>query len=610
MLLQHYTRLMRQRLGLILAGIILCTGTTFVISNHATTIYEASTLIKVTAPTANNGNDVFSNQALAVSDALLVTSDDVLRAAAKVLPDTTFAQLQKAVSASPANNTELIDVRGDATSPDLAAIITNTVAQTFIQHQVVIDTTRLQATADQISHQLVAAKTNVDQTQAKLSALQISNTQPAEIDKQTNLLSTYQLNYNSLLTNYNAVQLQKATTAQSLTVVQPATSPAQPLGSRTSLNTALAAVLSLLLMIILVLLLDWADTTLKTPEDVAQLALLEPLGSIPFRADNANSPPISNLSANDKQLEHALAIINANFNALNVGQRSLLVTSLHAHAGTTTVATRLAITLAQSGIRVLLVDAHIQQPALHSIFNLPNMRGLTTCQADVHVLQKQPNQVYNWLNQWATTEPNLWLLPAGTAMGNSTALLRSPELRKLITWLLQPQETSSGHTISSSVDIILFDTPALNEEADALILAPLCDSTILVVEAAKEHKEDLLKAQATLNRMGTPILGVVINRQKASHHPYLYINQPQQGVFPTEAPAPKAKYPYNKVNKIESVASKAETPKVEVPKVETPKAEKPKDVRPKDAHNNGEPALVKPLLRTMAQARGKDQGGN
>lgn len=617
MQLQHYARLIWHRLWLIFLGVVLCTGATYAISKHAAPTYEASALIQVTAPDTSNGSDVFSNQALAVSDALLVTSDDVLRAAAMNLPGVTFAQLQKAVSASPDDSTELIQVRGDATTPDLAAAITNTVTQTFIQLQVKTETALLQGTADQLSQQLVEAKTSVDQAQAKLSSLQQNTASAEQIDQQTNLLNTYQANYDSILTNYNNIQLQQATMARSLTVVQPATPPAQPLGSRTLLNTAIAAAMSLLLMLTLVLLLDWADATLKTPEDVAQLALLEPLGSIPLRRAN-NTHLVSDLSYSDHQLEQALAIITTNFNALNMGQRSLLVTSLHAGTGTTTVATRLATAIAQYGTRVLLIDAHIRKPLLHTTFNMPNTRGLATCQVDVHLLQKQPHNVHNWLSQWATTEPNLWLLPAGTVMGSSATLLRSPELRKLLDWLLQDQESSSGNTVSSPIDIIIFDTPALDEEADTVILAPLCDSSILVVEAGKERKEALQKAQMTLKRLGAPILGVVINRQKASHHSYLYINQPQPDAFsdsPVQYPlgqkplppvrtAPKfpasrlasqdqERFPDHEINSIEPAAETLEKTQVL-----------------KSIRDCGDDTPVRSLSRTRVPAQNKNQGDN
>ncbi|HEU5227905.1 MAG TPA: Wzz/FepE/Etk N-terminal domain-containing protein [Ktedonobacteraceae bacterium] len=546
MQLQHYAWLLRRRLWLILIGIVFCTGLTYVISSHATPTYEASALIQVTAPGANNASDVFSNQALAVSDALLVTSDDVLQAAAKSLPHVTVAQLKQSVSASPLDTTQLVEVRADAVTPDLAATVANTVAQAFIQHQTMVETARLQDIADQISLQLTATKTQIDQAQAKLSSLQQQNAPAAQIDQQNNLLNTYQLNYNSLLGSYNDIQLQKAATARSLTIVQSATPPVQPLGSRIWLNTAIAAAMSLLLMVVLVLLLDWADMTIKTPEDVARLALLEPLGSVPFCTDGSFLHSASEPSGNDHRLERAFAIIATSFNALNTGQHSLLITSLRPQTGTSTIAAQLAIALAQSGTRVLLIDAHIQRPALHQIFHLSNEKGLVNSVGDVHFLKKRPDMISAWLDQWMTGIPRLWVLPVGKVTGSSIATLRSLELRKLVSWLLQKQESPSDHRVFSPVDIIIFDTPALEEEADTVVLAPLCDSSLLVIEAGKEGKEAVRKAQMTLQRLGTPVLGVIVNRQKASHRSYLYINQPQQGMVPAEAlPSAQAavKYP-------------------------------------------------------------------
>ncbi|HZO75053.1 MAG TPA: cellulose synthase operon protein YhjQ/BcsQ [Ktedonobacteraceae bacterium] len=546
MQMQHYAWLLKRRLGLILVGIIFCTGVTYVISSHVTPTYEASALIQVTAPGANNVSDVFSNQALAVSDALLVTGDDVLQAAARSLPHVTFAQLKQSVSASPLDNTQLIEVRADAVTPAMAATIANTVAQAFIQHQAMIETTRLQAIADQISLQLTATKAQIDQAQAKLTSLQQHNAPAEQIDQQNNLLNTYQANYNSLLGSLNDIQLQKAAMARSLTIVQSATPPAQPLGSRTLLNTAIATAMSLLLMVVLVLLLDWADMTIKTPEDVARLALLEPLGSVPLCTDSSFLHAASDPSLNDHRLERAFAIIATSFNALNTGQHSLLITGLRAQTGTSTIAAQLAIALAQSGTRVLLIDAHIQRPALHQIFNLSNEKGLVNSVDDIHLLRKQPDQISAWLDQWTTAIPRLWVLPVGKVTGSSIATLRSLELRKLVSWLLQQQESPFDHKVFSPVDIIIFDTPALEEEADTVVLAPLCDSSLLVIEAGKESKEALKKAQMTLQRLGTPVLGVIVNRQKASHRSYLYINQPQQGMLPAEtlpSAPPAVKYP-------------------------------------------------------------------
>src|SRR5581483_6375284 len=203
------------------------------------------------------------------------------------------------------------------------------------------------------------------------------------------------------------------------------------------------------------------------------------------------------------------------------GQRALLVTSLHQASGTSTIAAHLALNLAQSGLRVLLVDANLRKPALHQTFHVVNARGLSSSLGDVYVLQKRATEIYSWLQTWTTQVPNLWMLPAGPGSIAPISLLRAPELQKLVNRLLQDGSEENGSS-QKLIDLIIFDTPALLDEADATVLALLCDSSLLVVEAAKERKEALQKANAALQRLGAPVLGVVVNRQKAGHRSYLY----------------------------------------------------------------------------------------
>ncbi|MDQ2713691.1 MAG: Wzz/FepE/Etk N-terminal domain-containing protein [Chloroflexota bacterium] len=540
---QHYAWIIKRRIWLILLGVIICVGATTVITFIKAPVYEASATIEVSAP----GTDVFGNQALAVAYALQVTNDDVLQKAAHSLPGVTVAQLNNAVKAFPVNNTQLIDVQADAATPQQAVAIANTVAKVFIQQKRVSETARLQTLADQLSTQLALAKAEVDQTEQRLSQLQRSNASIAQIQQENDLLSIYQSNYDNLLTNYNNIQLQKTLLNGSLSINQLATPPDQPAGTSRGLAIAIAATMSLLLMLLLVLLLDWVDATVKTPEDVAQLAGLEALGGIPWRSHSSIPSPLLAHGTDEHIVEQAFTVINANFRALYSGQRSILVTGLHHRAGTSTVAARLALALAQSGLRVLLVDANLGRPTLHEVFNVVNTRGLSTSLGDAYLLQRQPAQIPAWLQKWTTSVPDLWLLPAGPLSIPSVTILCSLELQKLVHLLLQEPEAGSGlaQQCAPAVDVILFDAPALQEEADAMALALLCDSAVLMVDAAKERKEALKKAEATLQRLGAPILGVVVNRQKAAHRPYLYINQLAQNTTHEEKSAaePLMKYP-------------------------------------------------------------------
>jgi len=524
--IRHYAWVIRYRSLLIFLGTVVCATATFVTSICLPPVYQASTLVMVNEATTNSSNEVFSNQALALSYSLLVTRDDVLQAVARKLPGTSVSQLKAAVSDAPIDNTQIIEIRVQASTPKLAMDIANEVATVFIQVQISKETADLQHVSDQLSSQLTVTKANVDAAQARLTALQNAHASQEFITQQKNMLGTYQENYTTLLATSHDLQQRQLQMTNALSIAQLATPPDKPASPQIVLNTSVAALMGLLLMIVLALLFDWLDVTIKTPEDVAQLTRLEALGSVPFSAPSATPPHLPIL--HNPAVEDAFVAISTNFSALSKEQRLVLVTALHADAGTSTTAANLALALAHSGLRVLLVDAHLRNPVLHEIFHCPNTRGLLNSLTDMQVFRTQPiSLLYAWLHQWSTGIPNLWLLPAGSAP--EYIPLRLPELRQLCSCLLGSQGNEAART--PVVDIILFDAAPLYEGGDTLALAAITGASVLVIEAGREQREILINAQKTLQRPGSPIVGVVVNRQRAHHRTYFYVDYDQQAML-------------------------------------------------------------------------------
>jgi len=313
-------------------------------------------------------------------------------------------------------------------------------------------------------------------------------------------------------------------------------------------------------MLILVLLLDWVDTTIKTSEDVVQLAKLDPLGSVPLsKSPNLFTGSSTTFGETDEDVEQAFVIISTAFDALSKGQRVIQVTGLRAGAGTSTTTANLAISLASSGLRVLLVDGNLRRPLLHEILRRSNENGLVNKLKDVHTFQEQrPDLIRAWLDQWSTDTPNLYLLAAGPIPTHPATLLRTPEVRQLMQWLLCQDCAGSGRTVSGLVDIIIYDTLSLDKGADALALAAITEGTILVVEAGKEWAESVGRAQNTLQRLGSPVLGVVVNRQQVKHRSYFYVDRSQrntdfmESILP-DARSPSTKYPMLLLNGLRSL---------------------------------------------------------
>jgi len=517
--LRHYAHIIRRRIIFVLLGVAICTGITGIISLYIPPVYQAKTLLKVNNIATNNNNDIYNAQAAAVDYALLVTSPEVLRAATKKLPDISAGNLQQVISDSPVENTQIIEIRAQANEPQKAADRANVVASAFIQLQTAKETDRLQDTANLITQHIAAARFDLDTAQAYLNVLQNSHAAQASIAQQHSLVDTDQANYGLLLTNYSQLQVQKLQVATILSVVQAAQPPDAPVSPQPLISMLLAAAMSFLLMILLVLLLDWLDTTIKTAEDVANLTGLTPLGCIPsvHKTESAN---LLNLALQSNILiRDALNMVGTNLSVQHMRQRLLLVSGTRAGVGSSTVAAYLAIALAQAGIRVLLLDANPHRPLLHTAFRAPNTNGLSNRIGDVERFQEHPTRYPgNWLNRWKTPLTNLWLLPAGPSTNTLTpTTLPIQGLQQLKGWLLGEPQTVKEKPL---IDLILCDTAPIGEGNDTYALSTIADGIIMVIEAAKEQKEALCNTHAL--HLKAPIVGVVINRQKAGQTSYYY----------------------------------------------------------------------------------------
>jgi non-specific protein-tyrosine kinase len=471
----------------------------------------------------NTSNDIYSNQALAFSYSFLVTKDDVLQAAVQQLPGINVSQLELAVSDSPITNTPMIEIRAQATNPQQAALIANVVAKSFIRIQLGKVSADLQNQDSQLSQRLQTARATSDAAQTKLIMLQAKHASASDIASQRNLSNTYQANYTALLDSYHRLQLLELQTPATLNIFQFATPPELPISPHVWLNASIAAALSLLLAVVAALLLDWMDETVKTEEDVMRLTALKALGSVPSYVSPDSSPSEKTITseksiARSEAIDESFIPINSALLGQFDSKRSIMVTGLHPACGTSTVAANLAVSLTRSGKRVLLIDANLRRPVLHvSGLQYFHTQSLVNCLAELRMYPESRKQIVTWLNQWRTRTPYLWLLPAGPVPLRPASLLSIPELPVLIQELLASQ----------AIDLLILDSAALNEGADALALAAATDATLLVIEAGKEKKESLDKANASLERFNSPILGVIINRWHNGLHSYFYTEHTQ-----------------------------------------------------------------------------------
>ena len=517
-ILRHYALVLRDRSSLILFFFVLCISVTCIVSLYLPPVYQASAIIKIGTVTGSNINQT---QALANNGVVLITSPEVLQIAVHSLAPLTLHQLQQSISSSIPTHTQFLLIQSQANSARQARKIADVVAQSYIQVQQAKETAYLQASLQALALQISSTRQSLDIAQRHLDILKARAATAQKISQQKSLLDTNQSSYNQLLTTYSQLQIQKVQVPDMFHIIQPGTVTESPINPPLWFNALVAAGISLITLCLLAIIIDWLNSSIKTVEDIASIGGLETLGQLPFLSSLHDNAQLLDFSQeNVDALREAIAVMGMNFQTLYQGQHALLCTCLHRQAGTTMVASQLGITLARAGMRVLLIDAHLEHPSLHTIFNLSNTYGLTN---SINDFMAQPSSyTADWLAQWKTYVPNLWLMPTGPTHNRYQTQIAIPHLIYLKERLLEQPSLDVRSTSPQLIDIIIFDVPPLEEGSLTQRLTVVTDASILVVKSHQDQPENLTKASRILHHLETPILGVVLNKYKAHYRPYFY----------------------------------------------------------------------------------------
>jgi len=299
---------------------------------------------------------------------------------------------------------------------------------------------------------------------------------------------------------------------------------------QTKKQLVLAVILSSLLGIAVGLLVEVLNTVFHTPEAVRIATRLPMIGVIPFTKKVKRQRPVrtkkrasvkvevaaqmpakdtapmlgsrSIFNDFDYQFLEAFRSLYTNIHLLSAGRaiRSLLVSSAVAGDGKSTVALHLAATAAAVGQRVLLVDADLRCPQLHTKLGLPNVRGL----ADAISTDISLNDAI----QRAPSEDNLFVLTAGQIPSDPIKLLSSQKMQYLM------------EQFQAFFDLVIYDSPPLVGLADAHLIAAHTDGTIMVVKIAQTDRAQVRKSLEDLKISGASVLGIVANGYKGSSNNY------------------------------------------------------------------------------------------
>jgi succinoglycan biosynthesis transport protein ExoP len=292
--------------------------------------------------------------------------------------------------------------------------------------------------------------------------------------------------------------------------VTPAEVPSSPSTPDTGLNVAAGLLAGLALGALYAAVREALDTRVHDAAAVSRVTDLPVLGAIgvlppePDRSLVLDAAPRSTQAESFRQLRTGLqflAVPGESAAAEPSDLRTITVTSSLAAEGKSTLAANLALALAETGARVLLVDADLRRPSVAKLLGLEGAAGLTT------VLLGRAS-VEDVTQDWGPL--GLHVLASGPLPPNPSELLGSPAMGRLL------------HDLRQRYDFVVLDAAPVLPVADAAILSRWVDGTIVVANVQKVRRHQLAETLGNLHRVRADVLGVVLNQMRRDEESYDY----------------------------------------------------------------------------------------
>jgi len=499
---RDFALLLRKWVWLIVLLTVLVAGISFVISRRSTPIYQATATLMVNQAagvTAPGYSDILTSERLARTYANLLTGWQVLAETSKRLG--IDPKYLGTVTVTPVRDTQLLDVKVEGPSPTLVVDIANTLPQVFIEQNQAVQLGRVSQSKATLEREISNTEADIARTQAALQNA-LDDVQRSRLETS---LAQYRSTYSNLVAGYQQIKLAEAQSTANLVLSEPAVVPVRPIRPRVLFNTLIAAIVGAILGFAVVLLIDYLDDTVKTADDIYRTSGLSTLGAIARLRDlTADRQLVTWLHSKAPESEAYRTLrTNIQFSSVDKPVHTLLVTSSGPGEGKSTTAANLALVMAQTGQRVILVDTDLRRPVMHRIFGAPNNVGMTTA------LLSGDNIILDQYLQ-ATEVNNLSVLTSGPTPPNPSELLGSHRMAALI------------DRLSEAADIVIFDSPPVLAVTDAAVLGRQVDGVLLVVDAGKTRDQALNQATSELEKTGAHLLGVALNRLDNRSRGYYY----------------------------------------------------------------------------------------
>jgi tyrosine-protein kinase Etk/Wzc len=348
---------------------------------------------------------------------------------------------------------------------------------------------------------------------AEIAGAPRAETEEARLSQQ---VAAVQKMADQLQEDHQKAKMAEAVEAGQVEIVDLAEVPTDPIAAGRTRKMALGLIFGLLLGVGAAIVIDGMNTSIRRRDDLERILQVPGLAVIPKFIPTHGSSGLARLpgsksrngSNGKRETQRAAGLVtvhdarsssaeayrtlrtNLIFSQAVQTLRTIVVTSPAPSEGKTTTAANLAVSFAQQGMRVLIVDCDLRRSRLHKMFGVPREPGVTEL-----VL----GQIEQDAAVRETTVTGLYVLPSGQLPPNPSELLGGERMKKTLA------------ALSEAFDLIVLDTPPLLAASDAAILATIADGVVLVVRAGVTEADAGQQAMAQLQSVGARVVGAVLN---------------------------------------------------------------------------------------------------